>query len=111
MLLNTCRPAWTCYRKLIADGKDVLAVLPTGYGKTLIYQIQDIKSIEYSAVDIKELTVSAWKFASVTLKLCSLVLRKSRGRLLGSEFNATSKYLCCCNGRYVIADRILCSEN
>ena len=40
------------------DGKDVLAVLSTGYGKSLIYQTQDIKSIWYSAVDIRELTVS-----------------------------------------------------
>ena len=40
------------------DGKDVLAVSLIGYGESLIYQIQDIKSIGHSAADIRELTVS-----------------------------------------------------
>lgn len=79
----TWRPTWTCYPvkaladfnvvatrestlkpeqevalRALLDGKDVLAVLPTVYAKRLIYQIQGIKSIGYSAVDIRELTVS-----------------------------------------------------
>ena len=117
--------------------RNILTVLQTGYGKKLPnvypllrvsnegqsneyvipplvsiikYEIQDIKSIGYSAVNIREFSVSR-KFTSVTLKLCLLVLGKSRKRLLGSEFTATSEYLCCCSGRFVIADRILCSEN
>ena len=73
--------------KSLLDGKDVLAVLPTGYGKSLIYQmfvrakdlemngkatilvisplvsiikdqILDMKSIGYSAVDSREMTAS-----------------------------------------------------
>ena len=106
----TLKPEQEVAVRALLDGKDVLAVLPTGYGKSLIYQIQDIKSIGYSAVNIREFSVSR-KFTSVTLKLCLLVLRKSRKRLLGSEFIATSEYLCYCSGRFVIADRILCSEN
>ena len=45
----------------------------------MIYQIQDIKSIRYSAVDIRELTVSEIRQCS---KLPLLVLRKSKRRLL-----------------------------
>ena len=73
--------------KSLLDGKNVLAVLPTGYGKSLIYQmfvraknfemngkakilvisplvsiikdqILDMKSIGYSAVDSREMTIS-----------------------------------------------------
>ena len=73
--------------RALLDWKDVLAVLPTGYGKSMIYkmfvrakdyqmngkatilnispsvsiikdQIQDMKSIGYSAVDISELKFS-----------------------------------------------------
>ena len=99
----TLKPEQEVAVRALLDGKDVLAVLPTGYGKSLIYQIQDIKSIGYSAVNIREFSVSR-KFTSVTLKLCLLVLGKSRKRLLGSEFTATSEYLCCCSGRFVIAD-------
>ena len=73
--------------KSLLDGKDVLAVLPTGYGKSLIYQmfvrakdfemngkatilvisplvsiikdqILEMKSIGYSAVDCREMTAS-----------------------------------------------------
>lgn len=68
--------------KCLLDGKDVLAVLPTGYGESLIYQmfvrakdlemngdfsplvsiikdqILDMKSIGYSAVDSREMTAS-----------------------------------------------------
>ena len=54
----TLKPEQEVAVRALLDGKDVLAVLPTGYGKSLIYQIQDIKSIGYSAVDIRELTVS-----------------------------------------------------
>ena len=99
----TLKPEQEVAVRALLDGKDVLAVLPTGYGKSLIYQIQDIKSIGYLAGNIREFSVSR-KFTSVTLKLCLLVLGKSRKRLLGSEFTATSEYLCCCSGRFVIAD-------
>ena len=44
------------------DGKDVLVVFPSGYGENLIYQIQEIKSIGYLAVDISELTVSQIRY-------------------------------------------------
>lgn len=73
--------------KALLDGRDVLAVLPTGYGKSLLYQIfvrtkdyemngkatilvisplvsvikdqiQDMESIGYSAVDSSDLTTT-----------------------------------------------------
>ena len=53
------------------DGKYVLAVLPTGYGKSLIYKTQDIKSIGYSAVDIRELTVSEIRQCNFKVMLAS----------------------------------------
>ena len=71
------------------DGKDVLALLSTGYGKSLIYQTQDINSIWYSAVDIRELTVSEIHQCNFKVMLASE--RKSRRRLSGLEFTATSK--------------------
>ena len=54
----TLKPEQEVAVRALLDGRYVLAVLPTGYGKSLIYQLQDIKSIGYSAVDIRELTVS-----------------------------------------------------
>ena len=39
----TLKPEQEVAVKTLLDEKDVSAVLPTGYGKTLIYQIQDIK--------------------------------------------------------------------
>ena len=54
----TLKPEQEVAVRALIDGKYVLAVLPTGCGKSLIYQLQDIKSIGYSAVDIRELTVS-----------------------------------------------------
>ena len=52
----TLKPEQEVAVKALLDGKDVLAVSPAGYGKSLIYQIQDVKSIGCSAVDIRELT-------------------------------------------------------
>lgn len=90
--------------------RNILTVLQTGYGKKLPnvyplprvsnegqsneyvipplvsiikYEIQDIKSIGYSAVDIRKSTVS--EFASVTLKQSSRVLRKSKRRPFGKS--------------------------
>ena len=76
---STLKPEQEVALRALLDGKDVLAVLPTVYAKRLINQIQGIKSIGYSAVDIRELTVSEVRQLSRFA-----VLRKSRRRLLGS---------------------------
>ena len=81
----TLKPEQEVAVRALLDGKDVLAVLPTGYGKSVIYQmlarakdyqmngketiliisplvsiikdqIQDMKPIGYLAVEVSELT-------------------------------------------------------
>ena len=95
----TLKPEQELVVTALNDGKDILAVLPTGYGKSLIYQIQDIKSIGYSTIDImiRELTVSEIRQCNFKVAF-AIMLRR--------HYQTQSKYLCCCSGRFVCVLRI-----